>query len=303
MQRSGLSRLIILMFLLLLPLRSFSAETVKLKYAYSLYDDEKGNGLNQPQGVACGTDSLVVADSGNGRIVLYSLKSGDVKGGKEIKLPQIVYPVRVKISSKGDIFVLDDRSRKVVRLNHEGAFLRYVEMGGLPTEGMIVPVDIGLDNNDNLYVLDIGGGRVLVFDADGKFQRQIAFPKEYGFITDMAVDQKGSIYLVDAVTATIYSNVKDPSVFSQLSPSLKEDLKFAGGMTIDDSTGVIYMSDQNSGGIVVVGRDGTLRSRLSDFGWNEGTVRYPTQICTDMSGDVFVADRGNNRIQAFTPLK
>ena len=105
-------------------------------------------------------------------------------------MPQIVYPVRVKISSKGDIFVLDERSRKVACLNGEGAFLRYVELGGAPTESMIVPADIALDNDDNLYVLDVGNGRVLVFGADGKFQRQIEFPKEYGFIIGMAVDQK-----------------------------------------------------------------------------------------------------------------
>ncbi len=303
MMGSRLCRLIMLIFLLLLPLRSFSAEAIKLKYAYSLYDDEKGGGLNQPQGVACGTDSLVVADTGNGRIVLYSLKNGDATDGKEIKISQIVYPDKVKISSKGDIFVLDDRARKIVRLNHEGGFLRYVELGGVPTEGMIVPVDIDLDGNDNLYVLDIGGGRVLVFDADGKFQRQIAFPKEYGFITDMAVDQKGAIYLIDSVTATVYSNAQDPSAFSPISSSLKEDLKFAGGMMIDNNTGMIFLSDLTSGGIIVLGRDGTLRNRLLGFGWNEGTVRYPSEICTDTSGDLFIADRGNSRVQAFSPLK
>jgi len=303
MKGAGLSRLIILMLLLSFPLSSFSAEAIRLKYAYTLYDDEKGNGLKEPQGVACGTDSLVVADSGNGRIVLYSLHSGDAKGGKEIKMQQIVYPVRVKISSKGDIFVLDDRSRKVVRLNHEGAFLRYVELEGAPTESMIVPVDIALDNDDNLYVLDVGNGRVLVFGADEKFQRQIEFPKGYGFIAVMAVDPKGAIYLVDSVTATVYSNAQDPSVFSPISSSLKDDLKFAGGMTIDKSTGIIYISDQNSGGIIVVGHDGVLQSRLLDFGWKEGSVRYPTQICLDMSSDLFIADRGNNRIEAFAPLK
>jgi hypothetical protein len=303
MKGTGLSRLIILMLLLLVPLSSFGAEAIKLKYAYTLYDDGKGNGLREPQGVACGTDSLVVADSGNARIVIYSLKSGDATGGKEIKIPEIVYPVQVKISSMGDIFVLDARSRKVVRLNHEGAFLRYVDLGSALTESMMVPVCIDLDNDDNLFILDVGNGRVLVFSADGKFQRQIEFPKEYGFITEMAVDQKGVIYIVDSVTATLYSNAQDPSVFSSISSSLKEDLKFAGGMTIDNSTGMIYISDQNSGGIVVVGRDGTLRSRLLDFGWNLGSVRYPSQICLDKSSDLFIADRGNNRIEAFVPLK
>ena len=54
MKGTGLRRLIILMLLLLAPLSSFSAGAIRLKYAYTLYDDEKGNGLREPQGVACG---------------------------------------------------------------------------------------------------------------------------------------------------------------------------------------------------------------------------------------------------------
>jgi NHL repeat len=302
MRGPGMSRLIILMLLLLYPLNSFSAESIRLRYSYSLYNDEKGNSLSKPEGVACGADSLVVADTGNGRIVIYTLKNGDAKGGKEVKIPQIVYPVRVIISSKGDILVLDGKAHKIVRLNQEGGFIGYVELGGLPTEGMIMPVEIALDSSGNLYVLDVSGGRVLVLDPDGKFQRQVAFPQSYGFINDMAVDPKGTIYLIDSVTATLFSNAQDTSVFSPVSSSLKEDLKFAGGMTLDP-TGLIYISDQNSGGIVVVGHDGTLMTRLLDFGWNEGFVNYPAQICLDTGGDLFIADRGNSRIQEFAPLK
>jgi sugar lactone lactonase YvrE len=298
-----MSRLIALMIvLLLLPLRSFGAESIKLKYTLSLYADEKGNGLNQPEGVACSDDRLVVADTGNGRIILYSLQGGDPKGGTEIKLSQVLYPIRVKINSKGDIFVLDERLRKIVRLTREGAFSNYVELGGLPTESMVVPAGIDLDGNDNLYLLDILAGRVLVFNADGKFQRQVDFPKGYGFFTDLAVDQKGTIFLVDGVNAMVYSNAADPAVFSPITAKLKDDIKFAGNMTIDN-TGALYISDQNSGGVVVVGRDGTVRTRLLSLGWKEGTVRYPTQTCLDKDGDLFVADRANSRIQEFTPLK
>jgi len=31
----------------------------------------------------------------------------------------------------------------------------------------------------------------------------------------------------------------------------------------------------------------------------EGFLRYPSQICVGGDGSVFVADRGNNRVQAF----
>jgi len=302
MQGSGKSLLIVLMIVLLLPLRSFGAEAIRLKYGLALYTDEKGNGLNQPEGVACGEDRLVVADTGNGRLILYTLKSGEPTGGKEIKLSQILYPERIRISSKGDLFVLDGRQRKVLHLGPEGELKQVVDMGGLPTESMVVPIGIDLDGSDNLYVLDSLAGRVLVFNADGKFQRQIDFPKSFGFFIDLAVDQKGTVFLVDAVDAVVYCNAKDPAVLSMCSGNLKNDLKFAGSIALD-SSGLLYITDQNSGGVVVVGKDGNVRARLLTLGWKEGTVRYPTQLCVDKADDLFVADRANNRIQEFTPLK
>ncbi len=302
MQGSEKSLLIVLLIVLLLSLPSFGAESIRLKYVLSLYADEKGSALNQPEGVACGEDRLVVADTGNGRLIFYPLKGGEPTGGNEIKLPQVLYPLRVRISSKGDIFVLDERQRKVSRLSRDGAFKQYVEMGGLPTESMVVPAGIDLDGNDNLYLLDILAGRVLVFGADGQFQRQINFPKSFGFFTDLAVDQKGTVFLVDAVDAVVYSNAKDPAVLSPLTGILKNDLKFAGSITLD-SEGTLYIADQNSGGVVVVGKDGAVLARLLTLGWKEGAVRYPSQLCVDKAGNLFVADRANNRIQEFAPLK
>jgi DNA-binding beta-propeller fold protein YncE len=302
MQGMIMSRLIVLMIVLLLPLHAFGAEPVVMKYALSAYADEKGIGLNQPEGIACKDDRLMVADTGNGRLVLYSLQDGELKGGKEIKLPQVVYPIRVRFNSKGDVFVIDERQRKVVRLTPEGVFKQYLELGGLPTESMVVPAGIDLDGADNIYLLDVPGGRVLVLDADGKMQRQINFPKEYGFITDLAVNAKGTVFLTDGVKSMVYANAADPNAFAAITGIMKEDLKFPSNI-VADTKGILFISDQNSGGVVVVGQDGTFRNRLLSLGWKEGAVRYPTQICVHKDGGLFVADRANSRIQMFTPLK
>ena len=297
-----MSRLMVLMIVLLPPLQAFGAEPIRLTHTFSLYADEKGNGFNQPEGVACSEDRLVVADTGNGRLVLYSLQDGEPRGGTAIKLPQLLYPVRVMITTKGDLYVLDGRQRKVARIARDGAFKAYVEPSELPTQSMIVPAGIGVDGEDNLYVLDIPAGRVLVLNPDGKFLRRIDLPKEYGFITDLAVDPKGVVFLVDGVKSIVYSNAKDPAAFTPITDKLKDDLKF-GSNIMTDKKGSLYVSDQNSGGIVVIGQDGTFRNRLLSLGWKEGAVRYPAQICIGSNGSLFVADRANSRIQMFTPLK
>jgi len=289
------------MIVLLLPLHAFGAEEIRFKHESSLYADEKGVGLNQPEGVACSNDRLAVADTGNGRLVLFTLQGGEFKGGTEIRLSQVLYPIRIVRNSSGDLFVLDGKQRKVARLSADGSFKQYVELSGLPVEGMVIPAGISLDGNGLLYLLDIQGSRVLVFTDDGKYQRQIVLPKDYGFIADLAVNSKGTVFLLDSVHAMVYSTAKDPAVFLPVTERLKDDMTFPSNIIVDDK-GLMYISDQNNGNIVVVNQDGTIR-RLFSTGWKEGALRYPTQLCINSNGDLFVADRANSRIQKFIPLK
>src|SRR5512135_3389904 len=89
------------------PLLSLGAETVKLRHVLSVYNDEKGVGLKKPEGVACSEKSFViVADTENGRLLRYVLQDKEVKERKEIKVPEMLYPTRVQINSKGEILVL-----------------------------------------------------------------------------------------------------------------------------------------------------------------------------------------------------
>jgi sugar lactone lactonase YvrE len=303
MRVNYMNRFLVLMIMMLslLPLRVFGAEEIRYRYASSLYADDKGVGLNQPEGVACSKDRLVVADTGHGRLVIYPIQAGEPREGREVVLPQVLYPNRLATTSKGDLFVLDGKQRKVIRLSADGDYKQYVDFSGLPTEGMVVPTGICVDSADALYVLDILGRRVLVFGDDGKFQRQIVFPKEYGFISDVAVDPRGTVFLIDSVNALVYSTAKDPTSFTSIGENLKDDMKFALNIAADDK-GVLYITDQNGASIVVVQQDGTVRNLLT-MGWKEGSLRYPAQLCLDSDGDLFIADRANSRIQKFVPLK
>jgi len=292
---------LLIIMLLLLPLPVFSAEEIRYKYASSLYADDKGVGLNQPEGVSCSKDRLVVADTGNGRLVIYPIQAGEPRTGREVVLPQLLYPNRLATTSKGDLFVLDGKQRKVARLSADGVYKQYVDFSGLPTEGMVVPAGISVDSADALYVLDILGRRVLVFGDDGKSLRQIVFPKEYGFISDLAVGPRGTVFLIDSVNALVYSTTKDPASFSPMTEKMKDDIKFASNITASDKD-MLYITDQNGGSIVVVQQDGTFR-KISAMGWKEGALRYPAQLCIDSDGDLFIADRANSRIQKFVPFK
>jgi len=288
--------------ILVLSLDSFSAETVKLKYLQSVYFDDKGGGLKQPEAVASGEKSvLVVGDTANDRLVQYTFQDKNLAGGSQIKIPQLSNPIRVQVNSKREIFALDGKKRRIVRLSPEGTFKNYVDPEGIPSPSAFVSRSFKIDRSDNIYILDIFTGRVLVLNPEGKYQKQIPFPKEYGFFSDLSVDSKGNILLLDCVKAMVFSAPKDANSFSPLTKSLREYLDFP--TSLSESRGTIYIVDEDGGGIVILGADGTFVGRQLSKGWNEGLLYFPSQISVNEKGEIFIADRGNSRVQIFTLMK
>ena len=296
-------KIMLIISIVLLPMKSFSAETVKFRYLQSVYFDEKGGGLKQPEGVACNEKSLlVVGDTGNDRLLQYTFQEKSLKAGNEIKIPQLTNPIRVQINSKGEIFVLDGKRRRIIRLNPDGTFKGYVDAEGIPSPSTFVPRSFKIDRNNNIYILDIFTGRVLVLNSEGKYQKQIPFPKDYGFFSDLSVDSKGTLVLVDCVKAMVFSAAKDSNTFSPLTKNLREYLNFPTSITTDNR-GTIYIVDQNGSGIVILGQDGSFQGRQLNMGWNEGLLYFPSQMCVNEKGEVFIADRGNSRVQIFSLVK
>jgi hypothetical protein len=296
-------KIILIIGILLLPMRSFSAETMKFLYLQCVYFDNEGGGIKEPEGVACNDKSmLVIGDTGNDRLLRYTLEERNLKGGSEIKIPQLSSPIRVQINSKGEIFALDGKRRRIVRLNPDGSFKSYVDPEGVPSPAAFVPRSFKLDKEDHIYILDIFTARVLVLNPEGKYQKQIPFPKDFGFFSDLAVDWRGNILLIDCVKAMVFSAAKESSSFTPLTKNLREYSDFLTSITTD-SRGIIYLVDEDGGGIVILGQDGSYLGRQLSMGRNERLLYFPSQMCVNERGEVFVSDRGNSRIQIFTLVK
>ena len=289
--------------IVLLPMKSFSAETVKFRYLQSVYFDEKGVGMKQPEGVACNEKGLlIVGDTGNDRLLRYSYKDRSLKAGTEIKVQQLSNPIRLQMNSKGEIFALDGKKRRIIRLNSDGTFKGYVDAEGIPSPSTFVPRSFKIDRDNNIYILDIFSARVLVLNSEGKYQKQIPFPKDYGFFSDLSVDSKGTLFLIDCIKTMVFSAPKDSNSFSSLTKNLREYLYFPTSITTDNR-GTIYVVDQNGSGIVILGQDGSFQGRQLNMGWNEGLLYFPSQMCINDKGEVFIADRDNSRVQIFTLVK
>ncbi len=264
----------------------------------SIYSDTDGKGLLHPEDVACTADSIFIADTGNNRLVHYGLEGNEVKFVAQIHFSQLQNPIRVQLTSKGEIWALSSKDRRIVRMTADGQFLGNFEMKSVPDQENIVPRSFRIDRDDKVYILDIHGNRVLVLSARGDFLRQIDLPKELTAFADFVVANSGTIYAVDSVAARIHTASKDAESFTPLAKSLKDRMNFPTYITTDNS-GNLYVTDQNGGKIVLLGVDGSFRGQKAGKGWAEGLLNYPVGVCLNGNGLAFVADRNNNRVQIF----
>jgi len=279
-----------------------AAEAVKLRPLPPIWTDGTGSTLSRPEGVACGQGVVVVADSANRRLVRYTITEARITPDPQIELPSGLFPKQVALDSKGGMRVLDGRSRRIARLAPNGALSGWIDPGAGGVGGTVLVQAVRVGGDDRLYLLDAYGARVVVLDAAGALLREIAYPDEYGFFEDLAVDARGVVFAIDSVGKQLYVASPQEPVLVPLGGSLAEDLDFPAGVAVDDR-GHIFVGDQNGGGVVVLGSDGSFRGRQSGWGWKQGLLRYPSQLCLIDGATLFVADRQNNRVQPFTVVQ
>ena len=283
--------------LLALAAVSQVAAAVRLRPSAPIYADSKGSGISAPEGVGCrGGNRLLVADTANGRLLEFSIAPDLATPTAVISMPQLSYPLRIRVDSKGGILALDGKLRRIVRVGPSGEFGGYVDPAGV--EGTVVPRSFAIGAGDELYVLDVFSLRVLVLDDSGELQREIAFPEDHGFFSDVAVDAAGRVFLIDSVQKRIFSAGADETVVTPWGDDLAAEAEFPTSIAVD-GRGRLFVADQSGGYILVLGTDGSFLSRQSSLGWKSGFLLYPSDLCVDEGNRLYVADRGNNRVQVF----
>jgi len=280
-----------------------AAQTAKFRHLASIYADDQGAGLNLPEGVGCGVNGkVVVADTANGRLVRFTYVNKTVSGGSVIKIPELSAPFRVQLNSKGEIYALDGKDRRIVHLSPDGEFKDAVTFEGAPPPATILPKAFTIDLLDNIYVLDVSSSRVLVMNARGQFQKALPFPNDIGFGSDLAVDTAGGVLLLDSIRRRMFFADKDATAFAPLGGDLSEALATMPTY-LTTSKGSTFVALGSGSSIVTFRRDGSFIARQLNHGWEEGSLNHPSQMCINDKDEAFIADRDNSRVQVFQLIR
>jgi len=258
--------------------------------------------------------------------------SGD---GKQATGALLNAPTGVAVDAAGDIFIADS-GNNVIREVSGGVINTIAGDGtagysgdGLQATSALLdaPEAIALDVLGNLYIADTGnnvirevtGGVITTIAGDGTYGYSgdglQATAAELGGPTGVAVDSSGNLYIVDAgnnvirevslgVINTIAGGGTPSSGNGDGGPATGALLSNPGEIAVD-SSGNVYIVDSGDNSIreVTVGVINTFAGNGSiGYSGDGGTATdaelyNPAGVAVDASGNVYIADAGNNVIR------
>ncbi len=161
---------------------------------------------------------------------------------------------------------------------------------------------VGVDGDDNVYVLHRGEPPLVVFDSSGKFLRgfgQGMFKVPHG----LRVLPDGQLWTTDNGNHVL----RKFNSTGRLITTLGTEGKPGGGQTgfrapddvVIDSRGNLYVADSGNGRIAKLNPQGEYVSEWGKKGKDSGQFATAHGLAIDKQDRIYVADRGNKRVQVF----
>jgi tripartite motif-containing protein 71 len=275
-------------------------------YPYKARFGSYGTGAGQlayPRGIAVDANGLIyVANTGNDRIEVFD------RGGRIIRSigrsgrasGQFDGPIGVAADASGTRAVTDSVNGRVQLLNPDGSV---ATVWGSPAPGPTLlpsPVAVAFDAGGNAYVLDQRRSRIAVFErTSGRLVRTIGAPgRGPGRLlapSALAIDAAGRLSVADTGNERIARFATGGAYFGAVT-----DVGPIRGIAVTPDGSRTYTSD-SAARIRVWDGAGELAGEFGGRGSKLGKLNSPAQMTLDAAGNLWVADRGNNRVQQFGP--
>src|ERR1700759_4630026 len=203
-----------------------------------------------------------------------------------LKLPTNIYFGEVSgvaVNSKGHVFALSRgnttgpayaaAATQLLEFDKDGKFIREI---GKNLYAWSFAHTVKVDPQDNIWVTDKGSDMVIKFDTEGRVLMVFGRKQE--------------------------ASNGAPEPLKQPKPPLPpDDGRFRQVTDVAwDKAGDTFISDGYiNSRVAKVDKDGNWLKSWGDRGTGPGQFNTPHSIATDADGNVYVADRGNHRIQVF----
>jgi len=255
--------------------------------------------------------SAYVVDAGNHRVQKFDSQGRFLGkwGSKGARDGQLEGPHGIALDRRGYVYVADSMNSRIQKFNPQGYFQAKWGSQGSGDGQLRAPKGLAVNSVGDVLVADAGNNKIkkfrpIMYSRSAKtFLRKWGMkgsgPGEFGFPGAMAVDMLRNVYVVDRLNNRIIKFDSDGGFLGHLAPNKQgiPGLKFIRGLAIGSSGNIIVGSTD---GIISFNSKGELLAKWGVAGRKEGQFwGAPGGIAVDPSGDIYVADIGNKRIQKF----
>jgi streptogramin lyase len=213
---------------------------------------------------------------------------------------QIERPQGTAVDAQGNVWLTDKNNNRVVEFDKTGQVIRELPTG--TADGQINgPRGVAIAPNGNIWVAEAGNKRLQQFTPTGAFVSKItnaSFIEPWG----VAFGSGGSIWVTDNAAKKVFKYSQTGALeFSESSTGVNSGVPY--GIDVD-ALGNPWIAFQGTDQVVEAGiQNGKLRALFAfgGTGTGNGQFRSPYDIAIAQSGNIFVTDDLNNRVQEFKP--
>jgi sugar lactone lactonase YvrE len=271
--------------------------------------------FDHPYGIALDAlGNIYIADGDNVRVQKFdplgnymskwSVVSGNGNG-------QFNTPQGVAHDSQGNIYVVDQQNSRIQKFDSSGTYISQFGSDGSGDGQFHLPQGIFIDATNTIYIADPGNNRIETFDSNGNFLMKFGSAGsgngQLGWPIGITVDTSGYIYVAEFFNSRIQKFDANGNYISKFGTHGINPGEFNQVYSIvQKSNGNFYISDYANNWVSEFDSSGNFVRVIGTSSWNNagsgnGQFHSPTQISLDSSGNLYVTDSINNRVQEFDP--
>ena len=242
---------------------------------------------------------------------------------------QFIWPVNILTGPNGDLFVSDEYTNRITRLDNEGNFISKFGEQGSGDGQFDGPTGIAFDPSGNLVVCDSKNHRIQRYTIDGEYLQSFAnFGSSDGELNlpwGIEVDENDDVYVADWGNNRVQVFNNDGDLKNTFGRTGSGDSEFQRPTGISvDSHGDIYVADWGNNRVLQFNKDGdqvwsfrgdatlskvarnymltnAVPNRLRESGRleDERYIRRPRSVRVDENFRLFIPDYESYRVQVY----
>ena len=250
--------------------------------------------------VAVNGGLLAVTDEEYGCVHLLTKEGAPVRSIGEGVLGTDLYGVAFDL--KGNVWVMDSGNNKIVKLSQDGQTLQTVHHASSESDPFRSPHGVSVSPKSLIYISDFNNHRITVHDEDGTFLESFGSkgsgPGCFDKPCDVAFGSDGLVYVVDSGNCRV--SVWSAEGTSTGASNIRHfNTLYRPTCIAATSDNHLLISSDSAHTVMVYTLEGELVHEFGGYGADRGQFNFPTGLCVDDSGVVYVADVVNYRIQVF----